>query len=85
MPSSAMSPVGIPGGNVAEWTSSLFVEGNRAAHIANATGEAARTIRGGSWAFSAMARSSGRTKRPPSVMAANLGFRCASDAADARP
>jgi formylglycine-generating enzyme required for sulfatase activity len=73
------------GGNVAEWTSSLFVEGNRAAHIANATGEAARTIRGGSWAFSAMARSSGRTKRPPSVMAANLGFRCASDAADARP
>jgi len=71
-------------GNVAEWTSSLFVEGDRAAHLDSAPRDAPRVIRGGSWAASLMARSSGRSRRPPSIMGANLGFRCASNAEVAR-
>lgn len=72
-------------GSVAEWTSSLFVDGDRVAHLENAPRDAARVIRGGSWSASLMARASGRSRRPPSVMGANLGFRCASNAEDARP
>jgi formylglycine-generating enzyme required for sulfatase activity/predicted Ser/Thr protein kinase len=65
------------GGNVAEWTSSLFVEGDRAANPASGPRDSPRVIRGGSWGESVMARSSGRNRRPPSIMGANLGFRCA--------
>jgi len=68
------------GGNVAEWTSSLFVEGNRAARPASAPRDAPRVIRGGSWAASLMSRTTGRSQRPPLVMGQNLGFRCASNA-----
>jgi iron(II)-dependent oxidoreductase len=71
-------------GNVADWTSSVFVEADRAAHPATAPRDAARVIRGGSWGASLMARSSGRSRRAPSVMGANLGFRCASNTEDAR-
>jgi formylglycine-generating enzyme required for sulfatase activity/predicted Ser/Thr protein kinase len=70
------------GGNVAEWTSSIFVEGDRTAHPTSGPTEAPRVIRGGSWGESVMARSSGRNRRPPSIMGANLGFRCAASAAD---
>jgi len=73
------------GGNVAEWTSSLFVEGNRAAHLENGSPDTPRVIRGGSWGDSLMARSSGRNRRSPSIMGPNLGFRCASNADDAQP
>ncbi|MEO7735689.1 MAG: bifunctional serine/threonine-protein kinase/formylglycine-generating enzyme family protein [Kofleriaceae bacterium] len=73
------------GGNVAEWTSSRFVEHNRAARRAEGPREMPRVIRGGSWGESLMVRTSGRSKRPPSVMGANLGFRCALSVEDARP
>jgi len=73
------------GGNVAEWTSSLFIEGHRAAHLENASPDTPRVIRGGSWGDSLMARSSGRNRRSPSIMGQNLGFRCASNVDDASP
>jgi formylglycine-generating enzyme required for sulfatase activity len=82
-----VSPDGVRdlGGNVAEWTASLYIEGDRGAHSGAAPADAPRVFRGGSWAVSLMARSSGRNKRPPSIMGANLGFRCASSAPDAQP
>jgi len=67
------------GGNVAEWTSSLFVEGDRAAHPKSSSPDTPRVIRGGSWGTSLMARSSGRGGRSPTIMGVNLGFRCASN------
>jgi len=70
-------------GNVAEWTASWFVEGSRTAPPGTAR-DAPRVIRGGSWALSLLARTSGRSRRPPAIMAENLGFRCAMTA-DARP
>ncbi|TMQ13798.1 MAG: hypothetical protein E6J90_27875 [Deltaproteobacteria bacterium] len=73
------------GGNVAEWTSSYFVDGQRTGKPVNPGRDAPRVIRGGSWASSVGARSTGRAQRPPSVMGQNLGFRCASNAVDARP
>lgn len=73
------------GGNVAEWTSDTFVEDNRASHAATGSPEQPRVIRGGSWGESVMARSSGRNRRPPSVMGANLGFRCAADLPSTAP
>jgi formylglycine-generating enzyme required for sulfatase activity len=73
------------GGNAAEWTATLFVEGNRAAHASSAPDEAPRSLRGGSWDESLMTRTSGRNRRPPSVMAPNLGFRCAANSEAARP
>ena len=73
------------GGNVAEWTSSRFVEHDRTARRADGPREMPRVIRGGSWGESLMVRTSGRSKRPPSIMGANLGFRCALSVEDARP
>jgi eukaryotic-like serine/threonine-protein kinase len=73
------------GGNVAEWTSSLFIEGHRAAHLENASPDTPRVIRGGSWGDSLMARSSARNRSSPTIMGQNLGFRCASNTDDARP
>ena len=63
-------------GNVSEWTSSLFVPGRRSTG-GDPTGDAPRVIRGGSWGESLRARTSGRGKLPPSIMAQNIGFRCA--------
>jgi len=68
------------GGNVAEWTSSVFVDGDRGGRLDNPPPAAPRVLRGGSWARALMARSSGRSSRPPMVMGANVGFRCAADA-----
>jgi formylglycine-generating enzyme required for sulfatase activity/predicted Ser/Thr protein kinase len=73
------------GGNLAEWTSSLYVEGNRAAHLKSSSPATPRVVRGGSWGESLMARSSGRRGVSPSIMGQNLGFRCASNADDAQP
>jgi formylglycine-generating enzyme required for sulfatase activity/predicted Ser/Thr protein kinase len=64
-------------GNVAEWTSSVFVERGRRGNPATSPSDSRRVIRGGSWGDSLMARSSGRNRRPPVIMGANLGFRCA--------
>jgi formylglycine-generating enzyme required for sulfatase activity/predicted Ser/Thr protein kinase len=82
-----VTPDGVRGlaGGVAEWTSSLYFEGIRAADPANLPRDTPRVFRGASWATSLMARSSGRSKRPPSVMGANLGVRCASSVEGARP
>jgi formylglycine-generating enzyme required for sulfatase activity/predicted Ser/Thr protein kinase len=82
-----VTPEGIHdlGGSVAEWTSSWFVEGNRAAHLQSAPYDAPRILRGGSWGSSLMSRSSGRKQLSPVIMGQNLGFRCASNAADSRP
>lgn len=73
------------GGNASEWTADRFVEGDRAAHPASGAREQPRVIRGGSWGESLRARTSGRGHLSPSLMGANLGFRCAMDAAPAPP
>jgi formylglycine-generating enzyme required for sulfatase activity/predicted Ser/Thr protein kinase len=73
------------GGNVTEWTSTRFVEGNRGGYVTTGPRDAPRVVRGGSWYASMMARTSGRDRVPPVIMAPNLGFRCASDLADASP
>jgi serine/threonine-protein kinase len=70
-------------GNVSEWTASPYVDGSRTERGDRVSHDAPRVIRGGSWAESGMARTSGRTRLPPFVMGQNLGFRCASDAATA--
>jgi len=68
------------GGNVAEWTASIFIDGDRAATGANAPASAPRVFRGGSWGESFLARTAGRNRVPPMVAGANLGFRCATSA-----
>jgi formylglycine-generating enzyme required for sulfatase activity/predicted Ser/Thr protein kinase len=65
-------------GGVSEWTASSYVEGSRSVVVPTGS-EAPRVMRGGSWAESLGARSSARNRRPPTIMGANLGFRCASD------
>ena len=72
------------GGSVAEWTSSPYIEGSRHAGP-EVSRDTQRVIRGGSWAASLMVRTSGRSRRPPETAGTNLGFRCASNAQDARP
>jgi formylglycine-generating enzyme required for sulfatase activity len=72
-------------GNVSEWTASPFVEGSRGARRIGELRDAPRVIRGGSWYASLMARTSGRDRYPRTVMGSNLGFRCASNIADAPP
>jgi formylglycine-generating enzyme required for sulfatase activity len=58
----------------------VFVEGDRGGRVDHPAPGAPRVMRGGSWARALMARSSGRSSRPPTVMGANVGFRCAADA-----
>jgi formylglycine-generating enzyme required for sulfatase activity len=70
-------------GNVAEWTDAWFVEGDRTARPdPGRAAELPRVIRGGSWAASLLARTSGRTRRPADFLGDNLGFRCAMSRAD---
>jgi formylglycine-generating enzyme required for sulfatase activity/predicted Ser/Thr protein kinase len=71
-------------GNVAEWTASWWIPGRRTPQVPDGPADAARVLRGGSWGISLMARSSGRKPLGPSVMGANIGFRCASSA-DSQP
>lgn len=65
------------GGNVTEWTESAFVDGDRAAQADPSRTDLPKVIRGGSWAASLLARTSGRTRRNPEFFGGNLGFRCA--------
>jgi formylglycine-generating enzyme required for sulfatase activity len=67
-------------GNAAEWTVSSFVDGSRLAHPQASPSELPVVVRGGSWAGSFMARSSGRLAWPPDSLADNIGFRCARGA-----
>jgi formylglycine-generating enzyme required for sulfatase activity len=82
-----VTPDGVRGlaGGVSEWTSSLYVEGLRSMAPTRVPRETPRVFRGASWATSLMARSSGRSKRPPSIMGANIGLRCASSIEGSRP
>jgi formylglycine-generating enzyme required for sulfatase activity len=72
-------------GNLTEWTSSRYVPGNRAPDPQGLGRDTPRVLRGGSWAESLRARSSGRGQYPPSQMGTNIGFRCASSTEDSRP
>jgi formylglycine-generating enzyme required for sulfatase activity len=65
------------GGNVSEWVDTGYVEGNRARVAPASEADAPRVIRGGSFHFSLLARTSARNKRPPSYEAWDVGFRCA--------
>ena len=68
------------GGNVSEWTSSVFVAGDRGASMGELPANALRVFRGGSWIRSRRARTSGRIGREPDLVARDLGFRCALSA-----
>jgi serine/threonine protein kinase len=72
-------------GNVSEWTASPYTPDDRIAQPQAGSVDTARVFRGGSWAESVMARTSGRNRLTPSLMGANIGFRCASNADDAQP
>ena len=66
------------GGSVAEWVDSVYSQSGRD-HEGTATGDSPRVIRGGSFYFSYMARTSVRNKRPGNTAHFNVGFRCAAD------
>jgi formylglycine-generating enzyme required for sulfatase activity len=85
--SADVTPEGVRdlGGNATEWTSSLYVEGDRLAAATSGPADQPRVIRGGSWVESLRARTSGRGFRSPSLVAANLAFRCAQDVPAAAP
>jgi formylglycine-generating enzyme required for sulfatase activity/tRNA A-37 threonylcarbamoyl transferase component Bud32 len=72
-----VTPEGIHdlGGNAAEWVDAVFVLGSRAgrAEAANLP----KVLRGGSFADSFMARTSGRNRHIAEGVGDNLGFRCA--------
>jgi formylglycine-generating enzyme required for sulfatase activity/predicted Ser/Thr protein kinase len=74
-----VTPEGIHdlGGNVSEWVDSTYTEGNRAAHVDGGAQGRPKVLRGGSFAESLMARTSGRNRRIADVVATNVGFRCA--------
>ncbi len=76
-----VSPEGVHdlGGNVSEWVDTAYVEGDRAGTPPANETESPRVIRGGSFFFSLLARTSLRNKRPPAYLAYDVGFRCASD------
>ena len=76
-----VTPQGIHdlGGNVSEWVDTAYVEGGRGV-VASADGaDVPRVLRGGSFFFSLLARTSVRNKRPPEYVGYDLGFRCATD------
>jgi formylglycine-generating enzyme required for sulfatase activity len=68
------------GGNVSEWTASWYTPGRRAARSNSGAASAARVFRGGSWAGSRLARTSGRNGLAALIAGANIGFRCAANA-----
>jgi formylglycine-generating enzyme required for sulfatase activity len=74
------------GGNVSEWVDTAYVEGDRRGATPGANeSERPRVIRGGSFFFSLLARTSVRNKRPPAYVAYDVGFRCASDLVPSMP
>jgi formylglycine-generating enzyme required for sulfatase activity/predicted Ser/Thr protein kinase len=74
-----VTPEGIHdlGGNAGEWVDSVYTEGNRAARADAGAEDRPKVFRGGSFAESLMARTSGRNRRIANAVATNLGFRCA--------
>jgi formylglycine-generating enzyme required for sulfatase activity/predicted Ser/Thr protein kinase len=76
-----VTPQGIHdlGGNVTEWVDSAFVDGDRAGVAAANAADLPRVLRGGSFFYSLLARTSARNKRPPIYLAVDVGFRCAAD------
>ncbi len=77
------SPYGVRdlGGNIAEWTSNVFVadlwQGKPLTNPKN-LGTGARTVRGGAYTSAAVqVRSSGRSSQPTTASLATIGFRCA--------
>jgi iron(II)-dependent oxidoreductase len=81
-----VSPAGVHdlGGNVTEWTASTWT-GQRDARRPPSSPDTPVVLRGGSWPESFLARASARNALLPSMMGANLGFRCASDASNTTP
>jgi formylglycine-generating enzyme required for sulfatase activity/predicted Ser/Thr protein kinase len=75
-----ITPQGIHdlGGSVAEWVDSAYSEQGRDREDLP-TADGPRVIRGGSFYFSYMARTSVRNKRPPDQAHLNVGLRCAAD------
>src|SRR5262249_47611775 len=82
-----VTPEGIHdlGGDGLEWTASPYFLESREARLDSAASNAPRVFRGGSWAISRLVRTSARNFASPRLMGPNIGFRCASDAEDARP
>jgi serine/threonine-protein kinase len=76
-----VTPTGIHdlGGNVTEWVDAVYVEGDRGSVLTDPNAEMPRVLRGGSFFFSLLSRTSVRNKRPPSYMAYDVGFRCAAN------
>jgi formylglycine-generating enzyme required for sulfatase activity len=69
------------GGNAAEWTDTLYVDGDRTSTpLAFPSPAAPRVMRGGSYYISLPARPSVRNKRPANTAWETVGFRCALDA-----
>jgi formylglycine-generating enzyme required for sulfatase activity/predicted Ser/Thr protein kinase len=66
------------GGSVAEWVDTVY-SGEGRDRVGTPAVDAPRVIRGGSFFFSYMARTSVRNKRPANTAHFNVGFRCAVD------
>ncbi|HET9627783.1 MAG TPA: bifunctional serine/threonine-protein kinase/formylglycine-generating enzyme family protein [Kofleriaceae bacterium] len=67
------------GGNVSEWTSSIFQRDERDPQARDYPDGTRRVYRGGSWGESIGVRTSARNSLIPSASGPNLGFRCAAD------
>jgi formylglycine-generating enzyme required for sulfatase activity len=84
-----LTPEGIHdlGGNAGEWVADAFTAPYPSCSESPCDGRAVaggatdlRVIRGGDWGQPADAcRAAGRSRRPPEVVQANIGFRCAKD------
>jgi formylglycine-generating enzyme required for sulfatase activity len=74
-----ITPEGIHdlGGNAAEWVSAVFVPGDRGARVDVSSPDRPKVVRGGSFAESLMARTSGRRGHFAGGVGDNLGCRCA--------
>jgi serine/threonine-protein kinase len=67
------------GGNVTEWVSAAFVQGDRGRTGPPDDPTLPRVLRGGSFYFSLLARTSVRNRRPADYVGIDVGFRCAAD------
>jgi formylglycine-generating enzyme required for sulfatase activity len=76
-----VTPAGVHdlGGNVTEWVSTALVQGDRGRAGPDEDPSLPRVLRGGSFYFSLLARTSVRNRRPPGYVGIDVGFRCAAD------
>ena len=65
------------GGNAAEWVDAVYVAGKRGVRPGPTDVDLPRVIRGGSFANSALARTSGRFRQLANGVGTNIAFRCA--------